>query len=251
MTARRRLIEVDLARLAPLSLDEQRRRMVRLISGRPRFSLEHMRSQFVDIMNVQPALFADIELAKATAFSEIEKELRRRCKPGDELLHNLACAGLLHSHYTSLGVVSRAYDFGTFPLGLDRGVRFWVGAYYGRDERPVLTFIEPRGGSLGLTCDAREVVYSAMHAGIRERNPDYFDAILQIVQLPYEGKPGARDNGKKVRTIYISELEGEVRYDFEQLDRMFTATLNLWDEVGAEVAADIGKRSGGGPGPLI
>lgn len=225
--------------------------MVNLISGRPQFSLEPTRSQLRDIMNVQPALFADVELAKATAFSEIEKELRRRCKRGDELLHNLACARLLHGHYTSLSVVSHAYDFGTFPLGLDRGVRFWVEVYYGRDGRPVLTFIDPRGGSLRLTRVASEVVHSAMHAGIRERNPDYADAILQIVQLPYVNRPDAEQKGDKVRAVRIYELEGEVRYDFEQLDRMFTATLNLWDEVWAEAAADIRKQAGGGPGPLI
>lgn len=224
--------------------------MVKLIGDRPRFSLEHMRSQFGDIMNVQPALFADIELSKTTAFSEIEKELRRRCRPGDELLHNLACARLLHSHYASLKVVSRAYDFGNFPLGLNRGVRFWVGAYYGREERPVLTFIDPRGGSLGLTRAACEIVHSAMHAGVRERNPDYADAILQIVQLPYQKSDNAR-GVEKVRAIRIHELEGEVTYDFDQLDRMFTATLNLWDEVSSEASEDIRKRADGGPGSLI
>lgn len=246
----RRLIEVDLARLAPLSLDEQRRRMVDLVGGRPQFSLEPMRSQFGDIMNVQPALFADVERAKTTAFSEIAKILRRRCRPGDELRHNLACASLLHGHYASMEVASRAYDFGSFPLGLDRGVRFWVGAYYGRGGQPVLTFIDPRGGSLRLTSAAREVVHSAMHAGIRERNPDYADSILQILQLPYSEKSDVRGDGK-VRIIRVHELEGTVRYDFEQLDRMFTATLNLWDEVSAETEADIRKRASGGPGTLI
>lgn len=247
----RRLIEADLARLASLPLDEQRRRMAKLVGGGATFSLEPMRRQFGDIMNVQPALFADLEVAKVTAFSVIEKELRRRCRPGDELLHNLACARLLHGHYAALKVVSRAYDFGAFPLGLDRGVRFWVGAYYGRGKRPVLTFIDPRGGSLRLTNAAREVVHSAMHAGIRERNPDYGDAILEIVQLPYVEKPDTRRDGKRERTIRVYGLEGEVKYDFEQLDRMFTATLNLWDEVWAEATADIRKRASGGPGTLI
>jgi len=251
MTARRRLIEVDLARLAPLSLDDQRQRMANLVGGKPRFSLEHMRKQFRDIMNVQPALFAGMELTDATAFSVIEKELRRLCKPGDELRHNLECARLLHAHYTELKVASREYDFGTFPLGLERGVRFWVGSYYGRDGRPVLTFIDPRGGNLRLTVDARDVVHSAMHAGIRERNPDYADAILQVVQLPYMEKRGAREDSKKVRTIRIHELTGEVKYSFEQLDRMFTATLNLWDEVWAASVAETRKRASGGPGGLI
>lgn len=251
MTVRQRLIEVDLARLASLSLDEQRRRMVRLVGGRPRFSLEHMRSQIGDIMNVQPALFADVELAGPTAFSEIEKELQRRSRKGDELSHNLNCARLLHRHYTAIGVVSRAYDFGTFPLGLNRGIRYWVGAYYGECGRPVLTFIDPRGGSLRLTQAARDVVHSAMHAGVRERNPDYADAILQIVQLPYVDSADVRDNNKKMRTVRVYQLEGEVKYDFVQLDRMFTATLNLWDEVCTDAAADVRRQAGDGPGTLI
>lgn len=251
MTARRRLIEVDLARLAPLPIDEQRRRMASLVGGKPRFSLEHMRKQFGDIMNVQPALFAGVQVAGATAFSVIEKELRRLCKSGDELRHNLECARLLHTHYTELKVISREYDFGAFPLGLERGVRFWVPSYYGRDGRPVLTFIDPRGGNLKLTSDARDVVHSAMHAGIRERNPDYADAILQVVQLPYVEKRGAREGEEKVRTIHVRELEGDVKYDFEQLDRMFTATLNLWDEVWVASVTEIRKRAGGRPGDLL
>jgi hypothetical protein len=90
-----------------------------------------------------------------------------------------------------------------------------------------------------------------MHAGIRERNPDYADAILQIVQLPYADEIDADGKRKRVRTIRVNELVGDVKYDFDQLDQMFTATLNLWDELWAEALADTRKRAGGGPGPLI
>lgn len=250
MTVRRRLIEVDLARLAPLSLDEQRRRMERLVLGKPRFSLQPMRGQFGDIMNVQPALFATIQLAEATTFEEIEKELRRRCRAGEEFSHNRECAELLHTHFVSLGIISFAQKFGTFPLGLERGVQFWVDAYYGADGEPVLTFIDPRGGSLRLTQVARDVVHSAMHAGIRERNADFAKARLQIIQLPYVESMGVSE-GKKIRSIRVYPLSGEVKYDFAALDRMFTRTLNLWDEVCTASAEETKRRASGGPGGLI
>lgn len=50
----RRLLEVDLARLAPLPPDEQRTRMSKLLGGGARFSFHPMRAQLLDIMNVQP-----------------------------------------------------------------------------------------------------------------------------------------------------------------------------------------------------
>lgn len=251
MTKVRRLLEVDLARLTTLPLDEQRRRMEKLVGGGGRFSLEHMRSQFGDIMNVQPPMFETLGIVKPTAFSVIKKELIRRCKAGTELETNVECARLLHKHYTGLEVVSRAQDFGSFPLGLDRGVRYWVRAFYGRDGRPVLTFIDPRGGSLRLTRAGREVVFSAMHAGVRERNADFGDAILEIIQLPYVEKPETRDDEKSERTVRVYSVEGDVRYTFEELDRMLTATLRLWDEVCEAAVTDTRKRASGGPGPLF
>lgn len=251
MTKVRRLLEVDLARLTTLPLDEQRRRMERLAGGGMRLSLEPMRAQFGDIMNVQPPMFETLGAVKPTSFSVIEKELAKRCKAGKELEINVDCARHLHNHYMGLKVVSRAQDFGSFPLGLDRGVRYWVRAFYGRSGRPVLTFIDPRGGSLRLTGAGREVVFSAMHAGVRERNADFADAILEIVQLPYVEMPDAREYENSDRTVRVYSVEGDVRYTFEELDRKFTATLRLWDEVCESVTAVSRRQASGGRGDLL
>jgi hypothetical protein len=240
----RRLLEVDLARLAPLPPDEQRRRMTRLLGGGGRFSFQPTRAQLPDVMNVQAPMFSALGPPAATDFSAIEAILHRTCRSPEELLFNIQAARMLHSHFRALEIVSRPYDFGTLPLGLERGIQYWVPVYYGRGEVPVITFIDPRGGQ-GLTAQAREVVFSAMHAGIRERNPDFDNAILEIIQLPYVPRSRAATSKTRTRVLRIHTLSTPVMYSFNELDRMLTATLQLWDMVCAEAAAETRKRAGG------
>ena len=239
----RRLLEVDLARLAPLPLDEQRRRMQRAIGGAGTFSFGPTRSQLPDIMNVQVPMFDTLGPAAITEFGIIEEHLRKQCRSTEELRFNLQASTMLYSYFRGQNVVSRAYDFGSLPLGLDRGIRYWSSAYYGRGDMPVVTFIDPRGGQ-GLTSRARQVVFAAMHAGVRERNADFSDAILEIIQLPYA--PGHKaGSGTKTRVLRAYTLDTAVAHEFSELDRMLTATLRLWDVVCAEATAEMRKRADG------
>lgn len=245
----RRLLEVDIARLAPLARDEQRIRMRRLTKGGGRFSLNPTRDQFPDIMNVQPPMFVSLGAQKFTDFAVVEACLRRACRSGEELAFNLQASRMLHSHYCAQGIVSHEYDFGSMSLGLDRGIRFWVPSYYGRGDLPVITFIDPRGGQR-LTALGRDVVFSAMHASIRERNPDFSEAVLEIIQLPYDRKPKSSANVASTKTLQVFTLADQPKYDFAQIDGMLTDTLRLWDEVCSEVAEEI-RREATGTGPLI
>lgn len=245
----RRLPEVELANLTVLPLDEQRRRMTKLASdGGGIFSFEPTREQFPDILNSQPELFRSLGPTPITEFPVIAAKLRKRCKPGIELEFNLLVAKMLYGHFRAENAVSREFFFSSLPVGLDRSVRFWISAYYARDGLPVLTFIDPRGGR-NLTARGRNVVFSGMHFGIRERYPDFAESLLQIVQVPYLDKP----RGAKVhrdREIRHYDLSGDPVFSFEQLDEMLTRTLLLWDEVCASVAEETRKRAGE-PGTLI
>lgn len=238
----RRLLEVDLARLAPLPTDEQRTRMTTLLGGGARFSFHPMRAQLPDIMNVQAPMFSALGPPVSTEFSVIEAILQRKCRSSEERRFNIQAARLLHSHFLGQGIFSRPYDFGTLPLGLERGIQYWVPVFYGRGDVPVITFIDPRGGQ-GLNAQARDIVFAAMHAGIRERNPDFAEAILEIIQLPYASNRSETESPQRVLRIHT--LGSAVKYEFSELDRMLTATLRLWDEVCAEAAADTRKRAGG------
>jgi hypothetical protein len=244
----RRLIEVDLARLAPLPADEQRRRMAKMVGGGGRFSFKPMRDLYPDIMNVQPPIFASLGPSAATDFAIIEAKLLKSCRSIEELASNMQASRMLHSHYRTTGTVSIPYSFGHMALGLERGIQYWDQSFYARDGHPVITFIDPRGGQ-GLTSIARDVVFSAMHAAVRERNPDFSEAVLEIIQLPYDRKVAAKAIPGR-RTLQVHTLTGDPKYTFAEIDKMLTDTLRNWDEVCAAAAADTRKRAGG-KGTLI
>jgi len=238
----RHLAEVDLANLTVLPLDEQRRRMFKLVRGGGIFSFQPTREQYPELMNSQPELFRHLATAKRTPYSIVEAALKKRCKRGMELDFNLLVSKMLYGHFRKERAVSRYYDFYAMPLGIGRGVRFWVPVYYGRGDVPVVSFIDPRGGH-NLTARGRDVAFSAMHFGIRERYPDFSETILQIIQTPYtvelRGEKAHRD-----RELLTFNMEGFPVFSFEQLDTMLTRTLLLWDEVCASFAEETRKREG-------
>lgn len=240
----RRLLEVDLARLAPLAADEQRLRMRKLIGGSGRFSFKPMREQFPEVLNSQPPMFVPLGAAPVTEFSVIEDRLKKDCRSAEELSFNMLAARMLYSHFRAQDVVSHPYNFGSMALGLERGIQYWVQSFYARGELPVVTFIDPRGGQ-GLTARARDVVFAAMHAAIRERNPDFANAVLEIIQLPYERRSKSPDSSPTPRALRVHTLDGAPVFTFDEIDRMLTQTLRIWDEVCAEAVAATRRRAGG------
>lgn len=240
----RRLLEVDLARLAPLPADEQRRRMNKLIGGGGRFSFKPTRDQFPEVLNSQPPMFASLGTAPVTEFRVIEERLNKECRSAEERAFNILAARMLYSHFRAQDVVSHPYNFGSMALGLERGIQYWTQSFYARGDAPVLTFIDPRGGQ-GLTAKARDVVFAAMHASIRERNPDFADAVLEIIQLPYDRPSKTAGEVSTPRLLRVHTLDGLPVYSFEEIDRMLTQTLRIWDEVCAEAVAETRRRATG------
>lgn len=240
----RRLLEVDLARLAPLPADEQRRRMRELVGGGGRFSFKPTRDLFPEVLNSQPPMFVPLGVAPVTEFSVIEERLKKGCRSAEELSFNMLAARMLYSHFRTQDVVSHPYNFGSMSLGIERGVQYWVQSFYARGDLPVVTFIDPRGGQ-GLTSRARDVAFAAMHASIRERNPDFANAILEIIQLPYERGSKTAESMVTPRALRVHTLDGAPVYTFDEIDRMLTQTLRIWDEVCAEAVAETRRRAGG------
>lgn len=241
----RRLLEVDLARLAPLPAEEQRRRMSKLVGGGGRFSFKPMRDQFPEVLNSQPPMFVPLGVAPVTEFSVIEARLRKDCRSAEELAFNMMAARMLYSHFRDHDVASHPYSFGSMALGLERGIQYWVQSFYARGDAPVLTFIDPRGGGQRLTPKARDVVFSAMHASIRERNPDFAEAVLEIIQLPYESQSKVESSTSSRRALEVYTLDGPPAYSFDEIDSMLTQTLRIWDEVCAEAVSETRRRAGG------
>lgn len=88
-----------------------------------------------------------------------------------------------------------------------------------------------------------------MHSSIRERNPDFAGAVLELIQLPYRAAKTA-GLGSTQRQVMVYTVEGSSAYLFEEIDRMPTQTLRIWDEVCAEAVAETRRRAGG-KGTLI
>jgi len=91
----RRLPEIDLARLAPLRPDEQRRQVEHHKAGRPPFSYNPLRRTIHDVINVTPDLFGP---AEPTSWGRVEELIALRAKPGNEYDANITVARSLHAY---------------------------------------------------------------------------------------------------------------------------------------------------------
>src|SRR4051812_24762120 len=103
----RRLPEIDLARIAPLSSDEKRRQLEQHKAGRPPFSYEPLRNTIYDLINVTPDLFGP---AEATPWPKVAQLIWRRSKSEDEYKSNLAVAQSLHAYASAEGVRAREQE---------------------------------------------------------------------------------------------------------------------------------------------
>jgi hypothetical protein len=112
----RRLPEIDLARIAPLSVDDKRRQLEQHKAGRPPFSYDPLRHTIHDVINVTPDLFGP---AEPTPWATVEQLIRRRSKPGNEYKSNIAVAQSLHAYSISKAVRARRQEIRALPLSLD------------------------------------------------------------------------------------------------------------------------------------
>jgi hypothetical protein len=244
----RPLPEIDLANFAALPPDEQRRRMSKMArEDGGHFSFNPARTQFPDILNSQPPMFAPLGRPPITPFEVIADALRKRCKAGDELSFNLAVSQMLYDYFRGLDVVSLPYHFDGLPIGVGRRISFWIPAYYVRDGQPVVSYIDPRGGK-NLTQLGRDVAFATMHVGIRERVPDFENAILEIIQTPYRTIRAGRDKAT-IRKLCVRQCDA-IRYTYDELDVMFSQTLALWNDVWSEHLSEV-RKSAGKKGSLL
>src|SRR4051812_43630628 len=81
----RRLLEVDIARYATLSADEQRLRMRKQVGGGGGlFSFKPTRDQFADILNSQPPIFVPLGASPVTELPIIEEAIRKSSRSPEE-----------------------------------------------------------------------------------------------------------------------------------------------------------------------
>lgn len=235
----RPLPDIDLARIAPLPRDLQRRQLEQIRYGRPPFSYGPLRSSFYDIFNIQPAMFGPV---KPTDWTIVQTILARKCKSPDELVANLRVAKGLHQYVAEGEITGRAQDFFPMAMSAGRKVVYWLSMILILEDRPVVPFIDPRR-SRGLTKKGRRFVFSMMHERIRAADPDYANVGLAILQF------GDVDNN--IRHPVLHTDDGVELFSLGEMEEMVLATYKLWQEVCEELEVETHRKAHGLRGSLL
>lgn len=235
----RPLPDIDLARIASLPRDQQRRQLEQMRYGRPPFSYNPLRTCFHDIFNVQPEMFG---LVEPTAWAIVEDRLQAKCRSEDELKANIAVARGLHDFATVARMLGRAQEFFPLATGTGQRVAYWLPMVLSHEGRPIVPFIDPRRWR-GLSRAARRFVFSMMHEHIRAADPDYETVGLAIFQFG--------DPEDDLRAPILHMDDGVDLIPVAELEAMVAATYTLWQEVSEERDMETRRRAGGTRGPLI
>lgn len=235
----RPLPEIDLARIAPLPKDQQRRHLEQLQHGRPPFSYGPLRANFPDIFNVQPEMFGPVAPSE---WAVIEAQLGRACRSDDELRSNLAVARGLHRFTTDAHMLGRTQDFFPLAMGSGRRVSYWLSMILSLEGRPVVPFIDPRR-SRGLTREGRRFVFSMMHERIRAVDPDYDAVHFAIFQF------GDFTDDRRNPILHMDD--GVELFPLAALESMVATTYELWQEVCDEREVEARRKATGTRGSLI
>lgn len=218
-----RLNETDLARFAVMNPERREAALKRHKSGFAPYSLEPARSQFAEIMNCVGDLLSPIPVAK-TKLETIEASILRKCTKDDAKANNLEVVRLLFEHFQQLEQPSRKFHFPTLKIGSDHFAKYWLDFFSIEDGRPTAIFVDPRG-SKGLSPEARRLVFSMQHIGIRQFNPDFENARLNIIQL-------ARSGEKRSLRLYSSENIELMPY--EEALRLVAETYEIWADINSD-----------------
>lgn len=235
----RPLPDIDLARIASLPKDRQRKPLEQIRFGRPPYSYAPLRSCFHDILNVQPGMFGPVA---PTDWSIIEAQIRRRSRPDDELKANLAVARGLHRFAAAANMSGRAQEFFPLAMGAGQKVSYWLPMILSYAGRALVPFIDPRR-SRGLTREARRFAFSMMHERIRAADPDYQTVQFAIFQFG--------DSTDDYRDARLHTDDGVALFPLDELEEMVSVTYELWQEVCAEREVEARRKATGTRGPLI
>lgn len=212
----RLLNDTDFANQIALPVEDQQKNLRGLLSSFAPFSLNYVRRLFPDIFNLEPGFLAGLGAAHIP-FETIEAELFKRCRNEKEFENNRDVGALLHGFAIDEVQVSR--DVSISGLRLARERKYWLKQHLVVGGRPVIAFVDPRGGG-GLTPIGRKVVFSAMHVGLRSIDVGLEDARLLILQLPKDKRGNRR--------LIPHWSDDEALFSYDEIERMSSITEALW-----------------------
>jgi hypothetical protein len=223
-----RLPDTDLARIALLSTDEKRKKLVAFKLGVPLHSWKPFRCALGGIFNTRKSLF---DLPHCT-WSQIDSAIRNGCRKNPSWLDaNLELAKLLYENNCKRNLVAVERQFGAVPVGFGASLKLWTDFYTIDNEVPVISFIDPRRGN-GLTKQAMRFVFSMMMHNLAVS--DFSDAKFEILRFP--------KNDDNSRSIEVYHMDRDDIIDLDTLNAMVHETYEIWIEV-LEARAAESKRS--------
>jgi hypothetical protein len=231
------LPDTDLARIAPLPIDQKRRALEAFRLSHPPYRYVSFRKALPDILNIQTGFLG---AGDRVPFARIEQTIRAESWSADELAANLLVAKSLYDYAEANLIEGRSLEL--FPLSVGAGSKlvFWHSFLLIRDGQPIIPFFDPRRSTTRLTGLARQFVFSTMHERIRAADPDYADVKFAIWQFtaPKKGP----------RVAFAHEELGVALLSFEQIEAMVQETYEMWADIYSRRAKTEPRRRAGGTG---
>ncbi|MBV1702502.1 MAG: hypothetical protein KGQ46_11855 [Hyphomicrobiales bacterium] len=218
------LHSLDLARIAPLTIEQKRIELRRLKEGRPPYSYKPVRLSLPEILNVDAG---PLGIVPRAPYEQVAKEIERQSTSEAEKNANLTLASTLYKYVDSNGLSGRRNEFFPLVIGTTVKVSYWVPAVVALDGRPTVLFIDPRR-TKKLTEVSRRFVLSVMNQRIRVADPDYSEVELAIMQF---------NGDKKDKTLRIPKIHtaaGISLFDYDTINSMIKETYKILREVWVE-----------------
>lgn len=228
------LPDTDVARLAVLNEEGQRRGLAQMKRGWPPFSYRPVRRAFLDIFGIQPGPL--IQSVPLTSWPKIEEVIQRTSKKPEEADANLAVARALHSFSLKNRTSGMHQKFNRLTIGNWPALRLWEPALLAIADQRFLFFVDPRR-TRALTREARRFVFSVMHEHIRAVNPDFAEADLLVLQR------SSLDADEQ--TICMHREPSDDLFSADEISAMVDFTYTLWVEVYEERRAAERRRGTG------
>jgi hypothetical protein len=236
-----RLPETELANWAFLSPANKRDAIERHIQPKQIVgTYEPFREVIGDTVNKQLPLFGDVD-QPSTPWPQIEQRIRahRRCRrDADTLRMNLEIAKATHDFAEQGKVTAVPIDVTSLAFGVGHLYQFGLSLLMRYPDRVAAVFLDMRRSN-GLSAEARQWVFAAMHERYRAAYPDLAEIDLQIWRY--------RANGERTILPYAA---GEITISYDDLVGDVRETYAIYASV---LSGDRDKKRGssGGSGPLL
>ncbi len=233
-----RLPETDLARIAPLAVDDQWRLLRNMRSGFSPITYRPARRFSLDAFNIQKSLPMIVDSPSKEVLLEA---VRAASKAGDEADANVEVIGLIHDFIRKEGITAIAEDFAPLKLAPGYSASYWTNAILRWGERLLVVNTDFRRGA-GYSPEGRRFSISVAHQRIRMMGGDFAGIELGILNFPtHRNRP---------RSIKLAVPEVEL-FTFDQLTEMTAQTLSIWEAVCNEKAKEERAKAANDDGPLF